>query len=56
MNDKQERAQKTAVWLRKLADKYQGLADGRIKEGDKEVVEARMLVKLIRRVLYEDWL
>lgn len=54
--NKSEQARKTAVWLRKLADRYDRIATGEIKDGSKEVIETRMLVKIIKRVLHEDWL
>lgn len=54
--EKTKRARQTAVWLRKLADRYERIASGEIKEGSKEVVETRLLVKLLKRILHEDWL
>lgn len=54
--NKSEQAQKTAVLLRRLADRYERIGTGEIKEHDKEVTETRMLAKLVRRILNEDWL
>lgn len=54
--NKSEQARKTAVWLRKLADRYERISTGEIKYGSKELVETRTLVKIVKRILHEDWL
>jgi hypothetical protein len=52
-----DRMSQTARWLRKLADRYDGIANGRIAVDDKlAMMEIRMLVEIIKRVLIEDWL
>lgn len=55
-NDARERTRQIAVMLRQLADKYQGLSDGRIKKDSREAVEAVLLLKVVKRALQENWL
>jgi len=55
--NKQEKLLKTATWLRKLADRYEQLANGQVDENNTRIViEIKWLFQLVAKALYEDWL
>lgn len=55
--NKQQKLLKTATWLRKLADRYEQLANGQVDENNTRVViEIKWLSRLVAKALYEDWL
>lgn len=48
---------KKAIILRQLADKFQGLSDGRIKfDDDEELNKIRLLAQVVARELMDGWL
>ena len=56
IDGKQEKMQQSAKHLRQLADKYQGLLDGRIECNEAELSKIRFLVQVILRELMDGWL